>query len=85
MTNFKDAFQADNDAKQKHADAVVTGWFKEAVKAALLECSEKWSKSASSDEGHFKTQGAFEFIETFSQLSRPKVTPTRRDFDNLTS
>lgn len=67
----------------EHADAVATAWFQEAIRTAILACAEKWSNDDKPESGHFKTQGAFEFIREFRSLSLPPNTPAPKDFDNL--
>lgn len=81
---FKEKFLAlDQLICKEHANAVASGWFQISVEKALLECSAKWSKESSPESGHYKTQGAFEFLEVFTSLSRPSTPTVRKDLDNL--
>lgn len=77
----KEAFR--QNFGKEHADAVTALWFQEATKTAVLACAEKWANEDKPESGHFKTQGAFEFIREFRMLSMPENAPIRKDFDNL--
>lgn len=79
--NSKEAFQ--QQFGKAHADAVSASWFQEAVRTAMLISAEKWSQESDATSGHFKTQGAFEFVREFTKLSTPVTTPVPKDFDNL--
>lgn len=79
--NAKEAFQ--KQFGKEHSDAVAASWFQEAVRTAMLISAEKWSQESDATSGHFKTQGAFEFIREFRKLSIPDSLPTPKDFDNL--
>lgn len=81
--SFKEKFLANPAASKQHADAVASSWFHEAIQIALLECSSKWAKESVPESGHYKTQGAFEFLEVFVALSRPSTPAVRKDLDNL--
>lgn len=80
MTN-KEAFR--QQFNKEHADAIASSWFQEAIRTVMLTCAERWSNNDKPKSGHFKTQGAFEFIREFRMLSMPENTPIRKDFDNL--
>lgn len=82
--NVKDRFLSNPDFQKRHADMVASAWFQDATEKTLLECASKWAKDLEPEAAHFKTQGAFEFVKIFFDLSKPLTQPIRKDLDNLT-
>lgn len=81
---FKNDFLANTDACRRHADAVATAWYRDALRLALLEYSAQCQRGPDDPAAcAHKTKGAFEFARLFTDFSIPPQAPVRQDLDNL--
>lgn len=80
---FKDRFLANADFSKKHADAVASEWFQEAMRTALLDASMETSLEDDAVKGHYMQRGALAFVRIFNGLSKPVTAATKKDLDNL--